>query len=375
MNVNCKAECSQLLRWLFVLLLALPAPFLAAADSLLVEDKALHSAAIRSSQYRMHEIESFAERADSHSLLWILHNVENDRDIDSGVRDYWTETLMFSLSRTIPTQDSRDAVARYENSQVSTFVRLQDEHGSIVVPLYDVAAAAKFTVRSWTLAIAEGQISKTIESGYWLPTDIVRPPIEFDESVWRQATVSAFRAGTDEFIRSQRAQLVDALAREQAVDVLLLQAAMRMHDAALFRLLAEKASKKVARESVTTSKILPAHDQFDVLVAATEHPDVASSAILSIGALSNELTAARAWLIRRLDNTNDGASAALALARHANDDVLQAMGKIILGDAGELKKLRAALVLRLSDSSGAVTLRQELLTQPLLSSKLSAALR
>jgi hypothetical protein len=149
-----------------------------------------------------------------------------------------------------------------------------------------------------------------------------------------------------------------------------------MGDTDLFAALIRQGNARYGREAIAcVYRYLSSGDAVNLLITASARPELASAAILELGAQFSNENEVRRWLLNRLGDPADGASAALALARAADDDIFNEIRAVILGDTTELMKLRAALVLRISESAAAQSMRHELLSQKLASEKLREALK
>jgi hypothetical protein len=157
---------------------------------------------------------------------------------------------------------------------------------------------------------------------------------------------------------------------------LLLVAASRLRDADLYEEVIVNGEADYARQAIASlGRKLSGDEVTGILAAGLKRPELASAAILELGQVATNDIEVRGWLLQRLANPGDGASAALALARLPGNDVLDDIRAVILGNAAQLAKLRAALVLRLSGSPEARMLQQELLSQELSSEMLRRALQ
>jgi hypothetical protein len=98
---------------------------------------------------------------------------------------------------------------------------------------------------------------------------------------------------------------------------------------------------------------LPAADAVRWLAQATEAPEVASAALLAVASLSEREPAARAVLLRALDDPAFGPSAAAGLARGAADGRAERIAALLDAGASEIKARHLVLALRLDASPAA----------------------
>lgn len=346
------------------------------AAPVIVENRAVHAAKLEAVKEHRAMIRALADRDDAAELLSMLEQIDSDAKIDPAVRDHLLEVTLLAMSRTTPAPATRAAVIRYRNRPVNAFVRLHEERGQPVVPLYDLAAAAGLTIRVWDTADAEEWVSIALRAALWQPIDFLLPLRSMSLEAWQAGTRRAFKSVDRRFIAATKSALLQSQSLSDEYDPLLLAAATRLGDTDLYDTLIAQGDARYAREAIgSVYRSLSSGDAANLLINASARPELASAAILELGKhFSNEIEI-RSWLLNRLGDPADGASAALALARTADDDILNEIQAVILGDATELTKLRAALVLRISESAAAQSLRHELLSRTLSSEKLREALQ
>ena len=348
----------------------------AIAAAVVVVDRTAHAAAQNAVNERIESVHTLASRNDSAGLLTALEAAESDEMTDPAVRDYLLETTLLALSRTSSTLAARTAVAAYENRAVSSVVRLNEAHGQAVVPLYDLAAAARLTIRIWDTRAAHDWVASALRTGQWRPSDFSRPASGLSLDAWQEGTRRAFESVERRFVARQRFTLLQSQNGSSRLDSLLLVAASRLRDADLYEKVIVNGEADYARQAIASlGRKLSGDEVTGILTAGLKRPELASAAILELGQVATNDIEVRGWLLQRLGNPGDGASAALALARLPSNDVLDDIRAVILGNAAQLAKLRAALVLRLSGSPEARMLQQELLSQELSSEMLRRALQ
>ena len=344
------------------------------AAPIIIEDRAALAASLQAVGDRITAIHAVADRGDGEALSLRLDAIENEARLDAAVREYLLETTLLALARTRPSRESRVLLDRYRSRRVTIFIRLHEEHRGAIVPLYDLAAAANLTLRVWDTADAAEQVSSALHAATWGPADYLVAPTGLPLAAWQQGTLRAFDAIDLATLVSLKPELLSSQEQSRAFDPLLLSAATRLGDRELYGALITQGSVNHARKAIeSVARLLTADEASRILIGATDRAEVASTAILELGTLARNQEV-RAWLLNRLGSPSDGASAALALARIESNDVLTDIRSIIVGDSSELEKLRAALVLRLSRSPGAQSLRRELLSTKLESERLREAL-
>jgi hypothetical protein len=367
---------SRLINRAVVILFVLLAAASVTAAPVIVENRAAHAAKLEAVKEHRAMIRALADRDDAAGLLSMLEQNDSDAKIDPAVRDHLLEVTLLAMSRTTPAPATRAAVIRYRNRPVNAFVRLHEERGQPFVPLYDLAAAAGLTIRVWDTADAEEWVSIALRTALWQPIDFLLPHRSMSPEAWQVGTRRAFESVDRRFIAATKSALLQSQSLSDEYDPLLLAAATRLGDTDLYDRLIAQGDARYAHEAIgSVYRSLSSGDAANLLINASARPELASAAILELGKhFSNEIEI-RSWLLNRLGDPADGASAALALARAADDDILNEIQAVILGDATELTKLRAALVLRISESAAAQSLRHELLSRTLSSEKLREALQ
>jgi len=359
-----------------IFLIALLATSSTTAAPVIIESKAAHAAELEAVKGHRASIQALADRNDAAGLMLALDQFDADTNIDPAVRDHLLETTLLQLSRTTPDPATRAAVSRYGNRPVTTFVRLHEERGQPAVPLYDLAAAARLTIRVWNTADAMEWVSMALRAGRWQPGDFLQPQLGLPLQAWQAGTQRALESADRALVAATKSALLQSQTLSNEYDALVLTAGTRLGDADLYGAVIGQGGTHYARLAIrSVYRALGFADATRLLMSASARPELVSAAILELGAHASNDPAIRDWLLNQLGDPVNGASAALALARIADDEVLNGIQAVILGDASELTKLRAALVLRISDSPAAQSLRLELLSQTLSSEKLRAALR
>lgn len=367
---------SYLIHRAVVTLLVLLAATCVTAAPVVVENKATHAARLEAAKENKATIDGLADRDDAAGLSSMLEQIDGDAKIDPAVRDHLLEATLLAMSRTTPTPAARAAANRYRSRPVRSFVRLHEQRGQPVVPLYDLAAAARLTISVWDTADAEESVAIALRDALWQPDDFLRPRRGISLEAWQAGTRRAFESVDRQFVVATKSALLQSQGMTDGYDPLLLAAAARLGDAELYDAVIAQGAARYGREAIrSVYRSLTAGDAAKLLINAAARPELASAAILELGARFSTEKEIRSWLLNRLGDPADGASAALALARAADDDILGDIRVLILGDAAESTKLRAALVLRISESAAAQSLRHELLSRTLSSERLRQALQ
>lgn len=359
-----------------LILISLLAATAASAAPIVVENRANHVAKLELVTDYKAEIRSLADQDRSVDLLSTLEQIDGDTDFELDVRENLLEFTLLEMSRSSSTPATRAALDQYRIRPINVFVRLHEEPGQRVVPMYDLAAAATLTLRIWDAADAEAWTVAVLRDGMWRPHDYLRPRASMAVASWQTGMRRAFSTIDRRLVVAAKSELQQLQGQSIEFGSLLHVVANRLSDVDLYYQTIEFAGVAAARTAIETShQSLTASDTIKLLINACERPNLASTAILELGNRYSDRNEVRAWLLSRLNNRRDGASAALALARIADGDILSSIESVILGDATELTKLRAALVLRLNESDAARAMRNELSNRTLSSARLQAALQ
>ncbi len=346
------------------------------AVPVVVDDRSSHKAQVALVGSRITAMNSIADAGDAGELSTELLRIDSDDDLDESVREYLLEAGIIAMSRVTPDDQARRILAEYRSRPVTVFVRMHEEHGEAVIPLYDVAAAARFTEQNWDIDQAAALVQAKLASGQWQPVSFRTPPAGLSIERWQAGSVKAFQEAAVQAVSIHKTALLDALKNGESVGQLIMEVAVRTSDPVLFDAVAGHTDAAlVLRAIAKTTKHLNRSDATTFLKRCAERPDVASAAILELGSVATDDYATRAWLLQRLGNADDGASAALALSRLSDQAILDDVRNIIEGDHPELHRLRAALVLRLSSLPAASVMRRQLIASTKISEPVRIALQ
>lgn len=325
---------------------------------------------------KINVIHSAADRNDVKSLVHVISRIDGDSSYDIPVREHLVEAGVIAMSRIEPDAAAWQLISGLKNRSVVTYMRMSDEHGSVVVPLYDLAAAAAFTERVWRIADAEKQVGLDLEHGRWRIAGYFEPHKDYSLNAWQSGTARAFDGASIQSLLVHKSALIAALKQGLRVDDLVLLSALRLKDAELFNALANHGEDRVLLRAIgAAGSVLPANDLQVFLVASTQNTHALSAATLEIGMLALVSDDALSWLASQLGDQRAGSSAALALARISDDRVFDQVREAIVGNGSALTKLRAALVLRLSETETAAVMQKQLGSHPGVSPALKRALQ
>ena len=312
----------------------------------------------------------------------VLEAVERVQEVyadDAVVQDYIVYETLLALSSVTPDARSRRFVESYDGEDIATWVRLQDEHGKAVVPLYDLGAAARLTLHNWDVRDAEALVATMLAEGSWSPqaltADSMRPASMGDDA-WLAGTLEAFKKADALSLGVYRQALLYAHASDARFDILVFEMARRLKDVECYESVIDIAEHRVAIQSVTAlvDDLVPA-DALRLLERAAGNAQLASAAILETGRLLPVAPRSRALLLSWLADPVNGGSAALALARDSSTTTLDALQSHLLEGHEGLATLRAALALNLSSSQGAADVRHSLAKHPSVAASVKKVLR
>lgn len=305
-----------------------------------------------------------------------IEAAEADVSLTPTAREYLIHETLIALSAVEPDPPTRALVERFRNRPVTSFIRLEHEHGNAIVPLYDLAAAAQLTRRNWDIRSAQLEVASVLRKAEWQPRQVLDPRPAMPVKAWRAGTISAIGNAESAVLLQYRAALLDAQQRDDAYADVVYAAARKLRDADMYRSLLASADDQIALQAVESAgQDLSAGVAIQYLADAASRESVASAAILQLGRLAADHDDATRRLFDLLGDRSHGASAALALARQSSPSILQALHDVIVEGGDELTSLRAALALRLSDSGLADDLRARLLQQDLPHARVVEALR
>lgn len=288
-------------------------------------------------------IEAATAEADSAVLL---ESLDGAARLPDPARTMLTFNALLGLSVVDALPAARAAVEAHAADGAS-LLRWHDEEGRRVsVRAYDTSAAARFTLRTWSRDAARERAREEIAGGTFLlekSTHIdAADAVAYAEALQRAAVADLVRA---------RPAVAAALDRGEPVEPIVLVLIERLHDAELAALLLVRGqSGFVVRYLGAITNALAPDEAFRLLADASARPDIASAVVVRIGAIADRVPAARVWLYARLGHPTLGASAAAALGRGADAEVIAELAQILRHDDAPLAQLRAALALKLADT-------------------------
>ena len=300
-------------------------------------------------------IEQHASRGSTDALVGELRAVLADPTLEAAAQEWLLESGLHGLRRLPATPAARALVAELSTRAPRIFTRVEPEHGSHAVPLYDVGAVARYTERDWVRGEARVAATKALALG---TADALEAWLEQDGSpramAVRNGILDAWRATKAERLEGQRAAVVAAMHAGRDADRLALELARRLRDPELYSLTIGHAEPAVALAAVQAAeRELDSVTALGVLGKAADREPIASAALLAIGRLAAADSAAQQVLLDRLSDPVSGDSAAAALARIDDPGVTASLGMRLKDAKDETTRRRVALALRLNGSPAA----------------------
>jgi hypothetical protein len=332
--------------------------------------KAINQTTVQQATKRLDE---FARRKSVGELVAELENLAEKTPSGTIEHEWLLDRGLHALASLQPTPAARAFAARIAQHTPQIFARLDPDHGAHVAPLYDPAATARFVLRNWERAHARNQALAALDAQQSSPLDRFAQndaPIEVDAI--KSGIADAYRAANIDALAQQRHAIIALLQGGARVDELAAIAAERLQDAELYRLVLNHADGAVALKQVRrVRRVLGEAAALDVLITASDRPEISSATVLEIGRIAQQDVRARDALMNKLDDAATGPSAAAALGGLQEANVVAALGRRLAADTSEPGRTHAALALKLNRSPAA----RAQLEQFLKSSSGSARLR
>ncbi len=269
---------------------------------------------------------------------------------DAIAREWLLDRGLHALARQTPSTAARRVVNEIAQRHPEVLVRADPDHVRRAVPLYDPGATARFVLARWTRTSAREAARAALASGSAAPIE------EFasHDVATRAGIVDAFAELPLASLAHHRDAILGALERGERIDELALAAAARLRDAGLFAGVIGYASGATSLAAVRDARAtLGNATALDVLTGATQRPEVASAALLQIGALAREDVSAREVLFAALDDADSAPSAAAALGELHDPVVAARLGERLRTSRSERDLRHGVLALKLDGSAAA----------------------
>jgi hypothetical protein len=343
----------------------------APARAAVLEPGAAHAAA------HLAAAEAYAERiaatGDAAALLRLAHDAQSDSALPAPARErvlYLCALALADADVEAGAEAATDALlallaARPTNVEVWQY----DGPARFAVPLYDVAAAARYAqrrrVERRAIDVALAGIARGSDTPLAQYDAAAGAPAE------QRAILAAFAHADADALLAYRDRLYLAAANGTEVGVAALVAG-RLADVELMRAALEHADAPTALDIVRGVRTsFPEAEAVDLLAAATTRADVGSAALLEIGRLAASMPRARALLFAALAQPASGGSAAAALGAAHDPDIAAELLDWVRTQQDVARARRGVLALRLDASPAARAALAEVAGDP----KLAAPLR
>ncbi len=284
-----------------------------------------------------------------------LEVIAHGRTLTDVAQEWLLDRGLHALARIAPTREARATIARLATRRPTVYTRVDRDHSERATPLYDAGATARFVLRNWDRSAAREGTRADLAAGTTSAVDrfASRGAIEGADPV-RAGIADAFRAAPLGQLPAQRAAIAESVARGGRVDDIALIVAERLADRELFSLVFGHADEPVALAAVSSvSRSLDAHSAFEALALASRREAIASAAVLEIGKLARNDSAARRFLFDSVAAPDIGPSAAAALAALHDSAVPAELGRRLGEAQPEQSRRLLVLALRLDASPAA----------------------
>lgn len=287
---------------------------------------------------------SLLQGRDASALTGYLQKLRTDPGLSEASREKLLRETVLGLIAIEPTPPLRAALGSLTGYQVKTWL-VTDEHGHReAYPAYDIAAAARFVERRWQEAAAREIAIAALDRSDIGVIDAYVGGTEAE----RQGFEEAFSAAGPARLADFSGELADRLASGQPVAGLAVVAALASGDSRLWHAVIREAPPEAATRAVARLDPSSWGDQAVALLAvATLRDETASAAMLRLGTLAGSDPTARRLLFDALGGPH-GASAAAALARGADPQIIDQLAARLDQADDPLSRRRALLGLRLA---------------------------
>ena len=314
--------------------------------------KAIHRTTVQQAAQRLDQL---ARGASVGELIAELERLLQTTPPGTIEHEWLLDRGLHALAGLRPTPAARAFAARIAEHKPQVFTRLDPDHGAHIAPLYDPAATARFVLRSWDRADARDRATAALSADQSWPLDrFAQNDASVEIDAINAGIADAYRAAHIDAVARQQNAIVASLQSGARIDELAAIAAERLQDPELYRLVLSHAEGAVALDQVRRVRgVLGESAALDVLITASERPEIASASILEIGRIAQQDARARDALMNKLDDAAAGPSAAAALGGLQDAGVVSALGRRLTASTSEPGRTHAALALKLNRSPAA----------------------
>lgn len=278
---------------------------------------------------------ALAETGSHGELESLLDRWLDDSALTAETRERALYGFLVGVRKLAPEQIPVDIVARFSDYRARALVPHPESGGALLVPRYDVAGAALGTLHWRERALRSAAVIEALRAdpeGFW---SLVNEKSGADA----RALLEALESVEPELLTATRSALDKSLHDRDDLLPAAAVVARRLRDVEMASRVIAKADPLTARRLLASARVFGDAGGFDLIREAAGRRALASEAMATAARLASESPKVRAWLIDRLDDPEQGASAAAALAA-LGDTAIDA--RII----GELEASRSEAELR-----------------------------
>jgi hypothetical protein len=304
---------------------------------------------------RAQRLTALRESGAADALVAEIEQLIADRSQTALARESLLDRGLHELARVPPTPAGRSLLERVARQEPQIFVRVDPDHGTHAVPLYDPAATARFVLKQWDRTTARQlALSALAANGTWPLERFARDATPPTQDAVKAGIEDAFRTVDAATLAGCRESIIAALGRGDRIDEIAALSAARLRDAELAQLVVGHADADVALNLVRrVPDVLDSAAALDVLIAASRRQEIASASLLAMGRVARRDTRAKEYLFDALNDGSSAPSSAAALASLQDPDVVALLGRNLQTAKHESMRRTLALALQLDGSPAA----------------------
>jgi hypothetical protein len=310
-----------------------------------------------------------AQAADGAALIEIARQTAVDTTLPPAARERVLYEIALALANVESTPQGDALLGELSGHRPAVDVWQYDGPHRIAVPLYEVAAAARYAQRRQEEERARLAAAEAVERGDLCTSAVLAGALR-DPSARRGARLALEEASADRLSICRDGLLA---AGDEWPPDLVEVVARRLRDADLMRDVLARADSPLALAIVRDARANFGDDEArGLLSAAIARTDVASAALLQLGGLAVAEPAVQATLFDALADPQRGGSAAAALAAAHDGAIAAALRSWVIEQSDEKVARRGILALRLDGSDAARRELSRIAADPSLSGRLRA---
>ncbi len=288
---------------------------------------------------------------DINAMLSALGSIESRMDLSPLVRSRLRYTTLMSFARVAETAPARTQLEPYLALRPEIYTWHEDGPYRVAMPVFDPAAAAAFTFARWNDRAWYRRASAGLRSHSALFLDEWLAAREASGGRLSPAgLVGAFQKATPDELAEWPSRLERLLGEGASVADLAMVVASRLRDVQLAATIIDDADTLSALHFLEDfSGWQDTSKETAMLARALRREDLASAALYRLGQLDSH--AAHELLLGQLASREHGGSAAAALARRINPELVESLATMIRSDPNMLARRRAVLALQLAPGS------------------------